>query len=138
MTQFAKETNVSASSLDGNAAGSLDSYTIASNGEVIGTFTNGERKVLATIGLATFDNNVGLMKVGSNMFTGTPNSGTPKYGTPATGSFGSLTPGALEMSNVDLSKAFTEMITTQRGFQSNSRVITTTDEMLQELVSLKR
>ncbi len=78
------------------------------------------------------------MKIGNNMFVDTPNSGAPRFGAPSTGSFGSLTPGALEMSNVDLSKEFTEMITTQRGFQSNSRVISTTDEMLQELVNLKR
>jgi flagellar hook protein FlgE len=72
------------------------------------------------------------------MFQNTPNSGTPKYGAPATGSFGSVTPGALEMSNVDLAAQFTDMITTQRGFQANSRVITTSDEILQELVNLKR
>jgi flagellar hook protein FlgE len=88
--------------------------------------------------LADFDNPAGLEKVGSNMFINTNNSGTPKYGQPSTGSFGALNPGALEMSNVDLSKEFTEMITTQRGFQANSRVISTSDEILQELVNLKR
>jgi len=138
LTQYDKDSDLNLQVTDGAAAGSLDSYTISANGEVIGTFTNGEREVLATIGLASFDNNAGLMKIGNNMFVDTPNSGAPRYGSPNTGSFGSLTPGALEMSNVDLSKEFTEMITTQRGFQSNSRIISTTDEMLQELVNLKR
>lgn len=124
--------------VDGNSAGALDSFAISASGEVVGTFTNGERLTLATIGLASFDNPPGMMKIGGNLYTDTPNSGSPKFGEPGTGSFGALTPGALEMSNVDLSQEFTEMITTQRGFQANSRVITTTDEMLQELVNLKR
>ena len=92
---------------------------------------------MATIGLADFDNPAGLLKAGDNTYIESPNSGTPNYGSPSTGSFGDLSPGALEMSNVDLSFEFTEMITTQRGFQANSRIITTADEMLQELVNLK-
>lgn len=125
-------------SADGNASGSIDSFNISSAGEVVAIFTNGKRATLAKISLAAFDNPAGLQKIGSNLFRDTPNSGTPKVGDPGSGSFGSLVPGALEMSNVDLSQQFTEMITTQRGFQANSRVITTTDEMLQELVNLKR
>lgn len=138
MTHYAQTTDLKAVAIDGNSAGSLDSFAISSSGEVVGTFTNGERETLAVVGLADFDNPPGLMKIGGNLFTDTPNSGTPKLGEPGTGSFGQLTPGALEMSNVDLSQEFTDMITTQRGFQANSRVITTTDEMLQELVNLKR
>lgn len=138
VTQYSATSDAKGIAIDGNSAGSIDSFNISSSGEIIGTFTNGERKVIATIGLADFDNVSGLMKMGNNLYVDTPNSGTPKFGAPGTGSFGSLTPGALEMSNVDLSSEFTEMITTQRGFQANSRVITTTDEMLQELVNLKR
>lgn len=138
MSHYSQVTDLKAVAIDGNSAGSLDSFSVTSSGEVVGTFTNGERLTLATIGLADFDNPPGLMKIGGNLFTDTPNSGTPKFGDPGTGSFGSLTPGALEMSNVDLSQEFTDMITTQRGFQANSRVITTTDEMIQELVNLKR
>lgn len=138
LTHYAQTTDAKIFTTDGNSAGALDSFAISSSGEVVGTFTNGERLTLATIGLAAFDNAPGLVKVGGNLYTDTPNSGTPKFGEPGTGSFGALTPGALEMSNVDLSQEFTEMITTQRGFQANSRVITTTDEMLQELVNLKR
>lgn len=137
-THYAQETDVKGVAVNGNSAGALDSFTISSKGEVIGIFTNGERKTISTLGLADFDNPAGLLKVGGNRFSDTPNSGTPKLGSPSAGSFGSLTPGALEMSNVDLAAEFTDMITTQRGFQANSRVITTSDEILQELVSLKR
>ncbi len=140
-TSTAQETDLTAKTKDGNAAGTIKSFNISSSGEVVTIFTNGERssgKDLKTIGLAIFDNPAGLMKVGNNLFSDTVNSGTPKRGGPGTGSFGALTPGALEMSNVDLSSEFTDMITTQRGFQANSRIITTSDEILQELVNLKR
>jgi flagellar hook protein FlgE len=137
-TQYSQETDAKTVAFDGNSAGCINSFNISSKGEVVGVFTNGERQTLGTITLADFDNPAGLEKVGSNMFINTNNSGTPKYGQPSTGSFGALNPGALEMSNVDLSKEFTEMITTQRGFQANSRVISTSDEILQELVNLKR
>jgi len=138
VTHYAQTTDMKATPVDGNSAGALDSFAIGPSGEIFGTYTNGERSTLSTLGLADFDNAPGLMKIGGNLFTDTPNSGSPKYGVPGTGSFGQLAPGALEMSNVDLSQEFTDMITTQRGFQANSRVITTTDEMLQELVNLKR
>jgi flagellar hook protein FlgE len=137
-TQYSATSDVKGVVTTGNASGSIDSFSISQTGEVVGTFTNGEREVLGTIGLADFDNATGLQKLGSNLFIDTPNSGAPKFGVPGSGSLGALAPGALEMSNVDLSQQFTEMITTQRGFQANSRVITTTDEMLQELVNLKR
>jgi fagellar hook-basal body proteins len=137
-TQVSKESDAKGVQLNGNSAGSIDTFNISSKGEIIGIYTNGERKVLQTLGLVDFDNPAGLEKIGGNLFQNTPNSGTPKYGAPATGSFGAVTPGALEMSNVDLAAQFTDMITTQRGFQANSRVITTSDEILQELVNLKR
>lgn len=137
-TQVSKESDAKGVQLKGNSAGSIDTFNISSKGEIIGIYTNGERKVLQILGLVDFDNPAGLEKIGSNLFQNTPNSGTPKYGAPSTGSFGAVTPGALEMSNVDLAAQFTDMITTQRGFQANSRVITTSDEILQELVNLKR
>lgn len=138
LTQYAKDSDAKVVRENGNAAGSISSFSISSKGEVIGVFTNGERKVLQQIGLGSFDNPSGLLKIGNNMFSETPNSGTVKYGNPSSGSFGDLTPGALEMSNVDLAAEFTDMITTQRGYQANSRVISTSDEILQELVNLKR
>ena len=129
LTHYTEESDAKAVAVTGNSAGSLDSFTIAANGEITGVYTNG---------VQSFDNPEGLMKIGNNMFSVTPNSGSASFGRPSTGSYGSLTPGALEMSNVDLSSEFTDMITTQRGFQANSRVITTSDEILQELVNLKR
>lgn len=135
---YDQETDLRAKKVDGNAAGNLSSYTIAANGQVNMTYTNGESDSDQQIALASFDNPAGLLKVGTNRFIESPNSGSAKMGVPNAGSFGALTPGALEMSNVDLSAQFTDMITTQRGFQANSRVITTSDEILQELVNLKR
>lgn len=137
-TQYSQESDAKGVQLNGISAGTINSFNISSSGEVVGIYTNGEQEVLQTIGLAAFDNPAGLLKLGSNLFQETPNSGVPKYGTAGMSSFGSITPGALEMSNVDLSEQFTAMITTQRGFQANSRVITTSDEILQELVNLKR
>ncbi len=130
--------NITGTQKYGNAPGSIDNFNISGAGEVVATYTNGVQETLATIALAGFDNPAGLKKMGSNLFTKTPNSGDERLGTPGAGSFGALVPGALEMSNVDLSQQFTEMITTQRGFQANAKIITTSDEILQELVNLKR
>jgi flagellar hook protein FlgE len=88
--------------------------------------------------LATFPNQAGLERLGGNEWTATANSGTPAVNPPGVGASGTLTPGAVEMSNVDLAQTFTNMITAERGFQANSRVISTADEMLQDLVNLKR
>ncbi|MBN2220606.1 MAG: flagellar hook-basal body complex protein, partial [Vallitaleaceae bacterium] len=96
-------------------------------------------KLLGQLVIATFQNPAGLQKVGDNLFQATNNSGEfDGIGSDVTSNGGSFNSGVLEMSNVDLSKEFTEMITTQRGFQANSRIITSSDEMLQELVNLKR
>lgn len=115
----------------------IQNLSIAQNGQISyiinGNLTNG-----ATIGVARFNNNAGLEKVGENLYRQTDNSGAADIKTPGAGGAGKLVSGALEMSNVDLSEEFTEMIVAQRGFQANSRIITTSDEILQELVNLKR
>lgn len=136
--QYANETDLQLKKQDGNTSGSLEGFSIDATGTVTGVFTNGERKALGQIMLAKFDNPMGLQKLGSNFFVDTRNSGEAQLGTGGTSGFGAVAPGVLEMSNVDISLEFTEMITTQRGFQANSRIITTSDEMLQELVNLKR
>lgn len=123
---------------NGYEMGYLDSFKIDSAGKIIGVFTNGLTKDIAQIAIATFNNPAGLEKVGETMFVKSNNSGEPAFHTSGVGGSGRVTPGALEMSNVDLSQEFTDMIITQRGFQANSRIITTSDEMLQELVNLKR
>ncbi len=98
----------------------------------------GDRTPAGTLSLATFSNAAGLERVSGNRWTQGTNSGAPTLGQPGTGNFGGIQAGAIEMSNVDLSSTFTSMITAQRGFQANSRVISTSDEMLQDLVNLKR
>lgn len=140
LTMFAIENSVKEKSVDGYPAGKLVSYSIDSNGVITGVYSNGRQQPLGKIALAVFDNPAGLERVGNNMFAATTNSGSFNgKGTPAgSGGAGTFNPGTLEMSNVDLAKEFTEMITTQRGFQANSRIITVSDEMLQELANMKR
>lgn len=138
ITQYANETDLTPKAKSGNTSGVLEGFTIDATGTVTGVFTNGERKALAQVMLAKFDNPMGLQKMGGNFFLDTRNSGEPQFGKASTSGYGAIEGGTLEMSNVDISLEFTEMITTQRGFQANSRVITTSDEMLQELVNMKR
>lgn len=138
LTQYANEIDAKPHALEGNTAGNLDGFAIDATGTIIASFTNGEKKELGQILLAKFDNPAGLQKIGNNFFIDTRNSGEPQIGRAGTTGLGAIAPGSLEMSNVDLSLEFTEMITTQRGFQANSRIITTSDEMLQELVNMKR
>lgn len=138
LTQYARETTVDVASQDGYAAGALMGVTTDSAGVITGVFDNGHTRELAQIALANFDNPGGLIKGGQNLYRYSNNSGEPQIGIAGSAGRGTISPGALEMSNVDLSEEFTQMITTQRGFQANSRIITTSDEMLQELVNLKR
>jgi flagellar hook protein FlgE len=110
---------------------------IGPNGEVSYVDAAGARQTAGFLSLATFSNASGLERSGSNRWLQSSNSGAPTVGTPGP-QFGFTTPGTVEMSNVDLAQSFTNMITAQRGFQANSRVISTADEMLQDLVNLKR
>ncbi|MDX8343892.1 flagellar hook protein FlgE [Rossellomorea sp. YZS02] len=137
ITQFDSSSSANVDTVDGNSEGYLESFNIGSSGEVNGVFSNGEVRVLSQLALATFSNPGGLTKAGNNLFQASNNSGLPNQGVAGDGR-GSLQSGSLEMSNVDLSEEFTEMITAQRGFQANTRIITTSDEILQELVNLKR
>lgn len=138
MTQLGGDTSISVSYQDGYPMGSLVDFTVSDTGVITGIYSNGLNQVLGQIALATFGNPGGLTRVGSNLFEVSVNSGEPLIGVPGSGNRGTLYVGALEMSNVDLASEFTNMIITQRGFQANSRIITTSDEMLQELVNLKR
>jgi flagellar hook protein FlgE len=136
-TQYADATTVKAAGT-GYSAGILNSISIDSEGRVIGYYTNGQSREDAVLAIASFNNPGGLNKSGNNLYQYSINAGLPIYGRAGTGGKGGIIPGALEMSNVDLAKEFTDMILAQRGFQANSRIITVTDEMLQELVNLKR
>ncbi|HEY3315717.1 MAG TPA: flagellar hook protein FlgE [Bacillota bacterium] len=138
LTQYAAGSSVAASGRDGYPMGSLMTFTIDSTGTVTGVYSNGVTQKIAQVAVATFANPGGLLKMGENLFQESNNSGLRDIGETGTGGRGTIAPGTLEMANVDLSLEFTNMISTQRGFQANSRIITTSDEMLQELVNLKR
>jgi len=125
----------------GNITIGQNYYNIAvtRNGDVIGINSTTEAKeTIATIAVANFNNQSGLEKLGESLYSASQNSGPAVVNLPGANGAPFLNPSSLEMSNVDLSEEFTDMIVTQRGFQANSRVITTSDEMLQELVNLKR
>jgi flagellar hook protein FlgE len=138
ITSFAGTNTAVLKDQDGYEAGQLQNFSIDRTGLITGAFTNGTNVVLAQIVLADFNNPGGLLRVGDNMYGVSGNSGGAVLGYALEGIQSTLTSGALEMSNVDLAQEFTNMIVTQRGFQANSRVITSSDEMLQELVNLKR
>ncbi|TFC04211.1 flagellar hook protein FlgE [Cryobacterium mannosilyticum] len=125
-------------SQNGSEAGTLKSFTLGKDGTLVGLFSNGGQASIGRIALATFSNPGGLEKAGSSEYRSTFNSGNAALGAPGSGGLGSLSGGALEMSNVDLSQEFTNLIVAQRGFQANARIITTSDEVLQELTNLKR
>lgn len=122
----------------GNYAGTMSGISVDDTGKVYGKYTNGETKCLAQICVASFSNPSGLEAEGDSLFKASLNSGLFDGIGEEVSKTGSFTVGALEMSNVDLASEFTSMITTQRGFQANSRIITTSDTMLEELVNLKR
>ncbi len=138
LTQWESKSTAWAEFQDGYTMGSLTSFTIGQDGTIQGVYDNGTTKNLARVALANFQNPSGLMQVGNSLFQVSNNSGDPLIGAPGDEGMGAVLPSSLEMSNVDLSEEFTDMIVTQRGFQANSRIITTSDEMLQELVNLKR
>lgn len=122
---------------DGNKEGKLTSFSVGASGEISGVYSNGEVVTVGILAIAKFSNPSGLMRTGGNLLQESVNSGTPNIGIAGDGR-GTIAASSLEMSNVDLSEEFTEMIVAQRGFQANTRIITTSDEILQELVNLKR
>ncbi|WP_104526448.1 flagellar hook protein FlgE [Blastococcus atacamensis] len=138
LTQFGGANTLAAPKPDGYALGSLQSFTLGNDGTIMGVYSNGLRQPLGQLALASFNNPSGLEKAGNSTFRVGDNSGVAMIGLAAQGGRGVLNAGALEMSNVDLSEEFTGLIVAQRGFQANSRVITASDEILQDLVNLKR
>lgn len=138
ISSLANQTQVQPTGQDGFPPGSLSSFSIDANGIITGIFTNGLTKTLGQIGLALFPNPAGLERLGNNLARDTDNSGLAVIGQPNTSGRGSLSAGFLEQSNVDIGDEFTELIVTQRGFQANTRVVTTVDDMLQELLNMKR
>jgi len=138
VTNYGGDKSLAVTASTGASAGTLQQFQIGQDGTVIGVFSNGQKLNMAKIALANFNNPEGLEKVGATCFQSTTNSGLAQVGTPMTGGRGQLLGKSLEMSNVDLAQEFTNLIIAQRGFQANSRVITTSDQMLQDLVDIKR
>jgi flagellar hook protein FlgE len=138
VTQFGGASTAIATEQDGSASAALRSFAIGDDGTISGTFSNGSSKVLGKLALATFPNPAGLQKAGDSHFRSTGASGNVLMQAPGTGSAGTLAAGSLEMSNVDLGQEFTNLIIAQRGFQANSKIITSSDELLSDLVNLKR
>lgn len=138
ISQLAAEMQVNASNQNGFAPGSLSSFSVGTDGVITGLYTNGLTRPLGQISVAIFPNANGLERMGSNLWRNTDNSGVAVVGTPRTGGRGSINSGFLEQSNIDIGNEFTDLIVTQRGFQANTKVVTTVDEMLQDLINMKR
>lgn len=139
ITQFAAQSTISVTTQDGYPSGELEQISVDQTGKILGGFSNGQSELLGQIVVAQFTNPEGLLKTGSNFYTISPNSGLPKIGTaveifPGT----SIASGALEESNVDLTEEFTDMIATQRAFQAAARVVTVSDQILNEITGLRR
>jgi len=138
LRQFAGSNTLAAIDQDGRAMGFLRSFTIGGDGRITGVFSNGTTQALGQIALASFNNPTGLEKAGDSTYRATINSGLANIGISGEGGRGTMLGGTLEMSNVDVANEFTNLIVAQRGFQANSRVITSSDELLQDLVNMKR
>ncbi len=138
MTSFDSPSSTSGISQDGFTGGDLVGIRIDQSGTLVGSFSNGRSFGLAQIGMAKFTNNEGLGTEGGNIFVQTANSGDPIIGTAATAGRGFIQAAALEASNVDLSRALTQLIVVQRGYQANGKTITTSDQLLETLIGLKR
>lgn len=138
ISQLSTDSSVQPLSQNGYPAGSLQGFTVGPDGVVTGVFTNGLTRQLGQIGMANFPNPGGLESIGSNEWRQTDNSGIGAIGAANSGGRGTINSGFLEQSNVDIGTEFTDLIITQRGFQANTKVVTTVDEMLQDLINIKR
>jgi flagellar hook protein FlgE len=137
-TQYSKSSSTIFQDADGYAAGDLQGVDVATDGILTGIYSNGQLIPLFRIGLAKFLNNFGLSNEGGNLFRETRESGGATTNKPGENGLGTLAPNSLEMSNVDISEEFVNMITQQRGFQANSKTVTTIDEMMNTVIQMKR
>ncbi len=135
LTDYAMATQMTATA-NGNAAGTMENFTIGSDGTITGSFSNGGTLVLGQVGLANFANPGGLLNIGKNLWQQSPNSGQPLVGTASTGQLGSIAAGELEGSNVSLANQFVNMIVAQEGYQANSKVITVAQTLDNTLVNM--
>ncbi len=138
MSQFSSANTVSPLSQDGYGAGSLTGYSVGNDGTITGTYSNGVTQTIGQVALAVFANPGGLSQTNDGNYQTSPNSGLANIGTANAGGRGAIQAGTLESSNVNLADQFTNMITSERAYQADSKVITVADQMLQDLVSLIR
>jgi flagellar hook protein FlgE len=138
ITQYSETSSTKAVVQDGHSMGYLDNFKIDQSGVITGVFDNGTSRMLGQVAMASFPNQGGLEKTGDNTFRVSNNSGAANVGPSMIAGKGKIISGTLEMSNVDMAEQFVDMIVTQRGFQANSRTIQTADQLLQELLTLKR
>jgi flagellar hook protein FlgE len=138
ITQFSSPSTTKAVEQNGYGMGYMESFNVDNSGMITGVYSNGTRQMVGQVAMAVFTNPQGLTASGDNLFEVSNNSGLANIGPASEAGRGKIIAGSLEMSNVDLSDQFTDMIVTQRGFQANSKSITTSDQMLQELLTLKR
>jgi flagellar hook protein FlgE len=138
LVEYGGTATVSIINQNGSPAGTLQSVAVGKSGVISGVFSNGESKVLGQVALASFSNPSGLEKQGGSLYAASANSGIPMLGTAGSGGRGNISSGVLEGSNVDLSKAFSDLIIAQRGFEANTKVISTSDQILSELINMKQ
>jgi flagellar hook protein FlgE len=138
VTGYAAASNTTFLYQDGYSPGSVQAVSVDQDGRIVGLFTNGQTRTLGQVLLADFISPWGLTKMGRSLYAESANSGQPTFGTPDSGGRGRISSRSLEMSNVDMASEFVKMITTQRAYQANARVITTSDELLAELMQIKR
>lgn len=135
-TQYSSRSNILSISQDGRGVGAVTSLSVGKNGDISALFDNGQAAIIGTVGLVDFSNPEGLTRIGSNLLQQSPASGAPVIGRPDTGKMGSIQSGALELSTVDIATEFVKLITLQRGFQASSRMITTVNQLLNDVIQL--
>jgi len=138
LTQLATSSTVEPIAQNGYPPGTLEQLTVSPDGTINGVFSNGLNLPVARVAMAVFNNPGGLERAGNNLFRESVNSGVANIGIAQTGGRGSISSGYLEMSNADIGNEFTNLIVTQRGFQANTRIVSTVDEMMQDVLQMKR
>lgn len=135
-TQFSSPSTVKSIEQDGEGIGDISSIVVSKTGDIFAKLSNGQSATIGVIGLVNFSNPEGLTRVGNNLLQQSPTSGAPLIGRPDTGTFGTVSSGSVELSTVDIANEFVKLITLQRGFQANSRIITTINQLLNEIIQL--
>jgi flagellar hook protein FlgE len=136
LTQYASASNILSVTQDGSGVGAVQSISVASDGEITALLTNGQNSSLGRVAMANFSNQEGLARLSGNLLAASTASGAAIIGRAETGNFGSIKSGTLELSTVDIASEFVRIITLQRGFQASSRIITTINQLLNEIIQL--